>query len=536
MSFGDFDFIIVGAGSAGCVLANRLSADARNRVALLEAGPHDRRFWIRLPIGYGRTMWDPVVNWQFYTEPDPNMDGRRIYWPRGRVLGGSSSINGLIAIRGHRDDYDHWARLGNIGWSWNDVLPYFVKLESNPDHAESQLHGSCGPIAVSSIKRRHELIESFIASAQAHGIPRTDDFNGESQEGAGYYQLTMKDGWRVSAANAYLRPVRRRQNLRVITNALAKRVLFERGRAAGIECCVGQEECVIWARRGVIICAGAIQSPHLLMLSGIGPATALRQYGIPIIVDRASVGENLQDHLQFRLIYRCSKPITTNDQLRSVVGCVRMGLEWLFYRGGPLALGINQGGLFVRMMPDSKRPDIQFHVATLSADMAGGKVHGFSGFTLSVCQLRPESRGRIELASADPLMRPRIHANYLATETDRTCAVRAISFARQLARTSPLSDYVAAELMPGPAVESEVDLLAFARQTGATIFHPAGTCRMGADDAAAVDHHLRVRGVERLWVADCSIMPRLVSGNTNIPAIMIGEKASDLILQDVRQQ
>jgi choline dehydrogenase-like flavoprotein len=218
MSFGDFDFILVGAGSAGCVLANRLSADARNRVALLEAGPHDRRFWIRLPIGYGRTMWDPVVNWQFYTEPDPNMDGRRIYWPRGRVLGGSSSINGLIAIRGHRDDYDHWARLGNIGWSWNDVLPYFVKLESNPDHAESQLHGSCGPIAVSSIKRRHELIESFIASAQAHGIPRTDDFNGESQEGAGYYQLTMKDGWRVSAANAYLRPVRRRQNLRVITN------------------------------------------------------------------------------------------------------------------------------------------------------------------------------------------------------------------------------------------------------------------------------------------------------------------------------
>jgi choline dehydrogenase-like flavoprotein len=535
MSFGEFDFVVVGAGSAGCVLANRLSADARTRVALVEAGPPDRSLWIKLPIGYGRTMWDPVVNWKFYTEPEPNMDGRRIYWPRGRVLGGSSAINGLIVIRGQADDYDHWARLGSTGWSWNEVLPYFIKAETNPDPAESQLHGRHGPVPVASIRTKHELIEAFIASAQAHGLPRTDDFNGAAQEGAGYYQLTTRNGWRVSAADAYLRPARSRRNLRVITDALVKRVLFQEGRAAGIVCRVGAEDVGIQARRGVIVCAGAVQSPQLLMLSGIGPAAVLRRNGIAVVVDRASVGENLQDHLQFRLIYRCSKPITTNDQLRSLLGRIRIGLEWLLYRGGPIAVGINQGGLFARVLPGANRPDIQFHVATLSADMAGGKVHDFSGFTLSVCQLRPESRGRIELASANPFEPPRIFANYLATETDRACAVRGISFGRELAQTKPLSDYIVAEVMPGPQVKSEADLLAFARQSGATIFHPAGTCRMGADEGAVVDPQLRVRGVDGLWVADCSIMPTLVSGNTNLPAIMIGEKASDLILQDARR-
>jgi len=532
MNSDEFDFIIVGAGSTGCVLANRLSADSRHRVALLEAGPHDRSFWIHLPIGYGRTMWDPIVNWRFYTEPEPNMDGRKIYWPRGRVLGGCSSINGLIAIRGQREDYDHWASLGNAGWSWNEVLPYFIKSESNPDHGTSQLHGSGGPMAISSIKQRHELIEAFIAAGQAQGIARTDDFNGESQEGAGYYQLTTRSGWRISAAKAYLRPARKRQNLRVITDTLVTRVLLEQKRAVGVQCRIGAQDRVMRARRGVIICAGAIQSPHLLMLSGIGPAAQLQQHGIATIVDRAGVGENLQDHLQLRVIYRCSKPITTNDQLRSLLGCARIGLEWLLLRAGPLAVGINQGGLFARVMPDAMRPDVQFHVATLSADMAGGKLHPFSGFTLSVCQLRPESRGRIALASADPTVPPRIHANYLATERDRGCAVRAISFARKLARTTPLSDYVAAEESPGPIAQSDADLLAFARQNGATIFHPAGTCRMGADEAAVVDPRLRVRSVEALWVADCSIMPTLTSGNTHLPATMIGEKGADLILQD----
>jgi choline dehydrogenase len=527
-----FDFVVVGAGSAGCVLANRLSADPRNRVALIEAGPRDRNFWIHLPIGYGRTMWDSKVNWKFYTEPEPQMDGRRIYWPRGRVLGGSSSINGLIVIRGQAADYDHWAKLGNHGWSWQDVLPYFIKLERNEDLAGDQLHGSSGPLQVTSIRERHELIEAFIAAANRHGIPRSSDFNGREQEGVGYFQLTTRNGWRDSAAAAYLRPAATRRNLSILTDTQVGRILFAGNRAVGVTCRSGATVRTIAAKRGVVLAAGAIQSPQLLMQSGIGPGDELRRFGIPVKIDRPAVGQNLQDHLQFRLIYRIAKPVTTNDALHTLWGRFKLGWDWLVHRRGALAVGINQGGLFARLQPEAKTPDIQFHVATLSADMAGGKVHDFSGMTLSVCQLRPQSRGAITLASADPFDRPRIHANYLAAEGDRRFAVASIAFARKLAATAPLSDYIAAEVTPGPAVQSDDDILRFARSNGATIFHPAGTCRMGADEDAVVDPNVRVRGAERLWVADCSIMPTLVSGNTSVPAMMIGEKAADLILQD----
>jgi len=527
-----FDFIVVGGGSAGCVLANRLSADARNSVALIEAGPRDSNFWIHLPIGYGRTMWDPRVNWKFYTEPEPHLDGRRIYWPRGRVLGGCSAINGLIVIRGQPQDYDHWAQLGNRGWSWRDVLPYFVKIESNSDLGGDQLHGAHGPLQVNSIHERHELIEAFIAAANRHGIPRTIDFNGREQEGVGYFQLTTRNGWRDSAAAAYLRPVAKRRNLTILTDTQVGQILFAGRRAAGVTCRSGASMRTVNARRGVVLAAGAVQSPHLLMLSGIGPGEELRRHGIAVRVDRAAVGRNLQDHLQLRLIYRIAKPITTNDALRSLWGRFKLGRDWLFHRRGPLAVGINQGGLFARLMPDAKTPDIQFHVATLSADMAGGKVHDFSGMTLSVCQLRPNSRGSITLGSADPYERPRIHANYLAEESDRHFAVESVRFARKLAQTAPLSDYVAAEVTPGPNIETADDILRFVQAHGATIFHPAGTCRMGADQDAVVDPRLRVRGAEGLWVADCSVMPTLISGNTNVPAMMIGEKAAEMILQD----
>ena len=468
----EFDYVVVGAGSSGCVLANRLSADGSVRVAVIEAGPRDSSFWIHLPIGYGRTMWDPVVNWKFETEPEPNMVGRQIYWPRGRVLGGSSSINGLIVIRGQHEDYDRWARNGASGWSWNEVRPYFIKIESNADLAGDQLHGSSGPLPVSSIGRRHELIEAFIAAGEANGVPRTEDFNGRAQEGAGYFQLTTRNGWRMSAADAYLKPAAKRANVSVLTDTQVLRILFDGRQAIGVACRTGETTRVVKARRGVVLSAGAIQSPQLLMLSGIGPAKHLQEHGVPVLIDRPSVGQNLQDHLQFRLIYRCAKAITTNDALRTLWGRAKLGLEWLLFRTGALAVGINQGGMFARLMANAKTPDIQFHVATLSADIAGGKVHDFPGFTLSVCQLRPESRGHIALASSDPMARPRIFANYLATATDRDYAVQSIGFARKLAGTPPLAGLVEAEVTPGPGVRTDGEVLDFARAQRCHHFPP----------------------------------------------------------------
>ena len=540
----EFDYIVVGAGSAGCTLAGRLSEDPATSVLLLEAGPADKSFWIHLPIGYGKTMWSKTYNWCFETDPDPNMNGRRIYWPRGKTLGGSSSINGLIYIRGQREDYDHWDALGNRGWSYDEVLPYFVKSEHN-QRGVSAFHGASGPLVVSDIGARDPLIEAFIAGAGEIGVPRTEDFNGAAQGGAGYYQLTTKNGLRWSAARAYLGPAKQRANLKIETGAFAAGIELANGRATGVRYRHHGAMKSALARAEVLLSAGAIQSPQLLQLSGIGPPALLQSHGIAVAHASPGVGENLQDHLQIRALYESTQP-TTNDRLNTLLGKAGLGLQWLLFRSGPLAVGINQGGCFMRALhdedthgtsdDDTPRPDIQFHVATLSAEMAGGQVHPYSGFTLSTCQLRPESRGHVRIASSDPFVPPRMHANYLDTELDRRTTVAGLKAARAIAASAAMRPRIAREVKPGPAVESDADLLEFCRNHGATIFHPSGTCKMGpaSDPMAVLDERLRVRGVAGLRVVDCSAMPTLVSGNTHAPAVMLAEKAADMIRADAR--
>jgi choline dehydrogenase len=529
-----YDFVIVGAGSAGCVLANRLSEHGRYSVCLLEAGPADRYPWIHIPIGYAKTMFHPVYNWGFYTDPDPGMNDRRIYWPRGKVFGGCSSINGLIFIRGQRADYDAWASAGNTGWGWDDVLPYFRRAESN-DLGAGPTRGTDGPLSASSIKARHPLTEGFIGAAKELGVPHIPDFNTGDQEGVGYYQLTTRKGLRCSTAVAYLNPAKRRPNLTIEAQAQAEKILFDGTRAVGVQYRQNGQSQTVKAKREVILSAGALQSPQLLQLSGIGPSPLLKKFNIAPVHVLPGVGENLQDHLQIRLIYECTQPITTNDELRSPLRKLRMGLQWLLTRSGPLAIGINQGGLFTRVLEQSDTPDIQYHFGTLSADSAGGSVHPFSGFTMSVCQLRPESRGYVRITSGDPLQPPSMQPNYLSTELDRKTLIAAVRYTRKLAATGPLKRLIRSEYRPGNETQSDEQILEFCRQYGATIFHPSGTCKMGNDPLAVVDARLRVHGVQGLRVVDCSIMPTLVSGNTNVPVVMIAEKASTMILEDCLQ-
>lgn len=526
-----FDYIVVGAGSAGCALAARLVEKGAGSVLLLEAGPADKNMWIHIPIGYGKTMFDSRNNWQFYSEPEPELNGRKIYQPRGKTLGGSSSINGLVYIRGQAEDFDEWAKLGNTGWAWKDVLPLFKRSERN-ERGNSEYHGGDGCLGVSNIRGKHELVEAFIQAGQENGIPRIDDFNGEKQEGVGYFQLTTRNGLRCSSAKGYLRPLRGNSSLKVETEAQATSLVFEGKRAVGVRYTQRGKAIEVRAAKEVILSAGAFQSPQLLMLSGVGHEDELKQHGIPVRHHLPEVGKNLQDHLQVRLIYKCTKPITTNDQLRTLWGRAAIGLRWIFRREGPVAAGIQLGAMFARARPDAARPDVQFHFGTISADMAAGKPHDFSGFTISMCQLRPKSRGTVSLKSSDPFMPPSIRLNFFSEQYDRETMVAGLKLTRRLTESSALKAYIAEEYRPGPAMQTEEDMVRFVREQGTTIFHPVGTCRMGGDAGSVVDPSLKVRGVEGLRVADASIMPLLLSGNTNAGAIMIGEKAADLILQE----
>jgi choline dehydrogenase len=529
--FGTFDYIIVGAGSAGCVLANRLTESGRHRVLLLEAGPADRNPWIHIPIGYAKLFTNAKVNWLYESEPEPELNNRRIIQPRGKVLGGSSSINGLVYIRGQKEDFDLWRQLGNAGWSWDDVLPYFKKAESQQRGAD-EYHGGDGPLSVSDQTEPHELCEAFIAAGQQTGIPRNDDFNGASQEGVGYFQTTSRKGLRCSTAVGYLRPARKRPNLTVVTAALTTRILFDGTRAIGIVFTRGGESMLARAAGEVILSAGAINSPQALQLSGVGPGGLLRGLGIDIVREVPGVGANLQDHFQTRMVFRCSRKITLNDDVANPLRKVGIGLQYALRRKGPLTISAGYVGAFLRTDPRLATPDVQVHFLTFSTDKMGTALHDFPGFSASICQLRPESRGSVAIKTADPGDAPAIRVNYLSTELDRTTMVAGLRLLRKISQAPAMAPYVEAELEPGPACRSDADWLAFCRARGSTIYHPTCTCRMGDDATAVVDARLRVRGLDRLRVVDGSIMPNVVSGNTNAAIVMIAEKGAEMILQD----
>ncbi|MEQ5818249.1 choline dehydrogenase [Halomonas sp. SCS19] len=529
-----FDYIIVGAGSAGCVLANRLSEDPEVSVLLLEAGGSDWNPWIHVPVGYFKTMHNPATDWCYLTDPDEGIDGRRLQWPRGKVLGGSSSLNGLLYIRGQREDYDVWAQLGNDGWDYDSVLPYFKKSECQERGADDY-HGADGPLKVSDLRLRREIAERFIEAAKASGIPENRDVNGARQEGVGYFQQTSYKGFRCSTAKAFLRPALKRPNLTLVKRAHCQRLLLEGKRVVGVEYRQGQSTHRASARLEVLLSSGAIGSPQILQCSGIGDPDHLAEVGVDCHHALPGVGENLQDHLQIRLVFKTSCR-TLNDEVRHPLRKLAVGTQYALTRTGPLTLAASQVCIFTQSREGLDRPDIQFHMQPLSADKPAEGVHPFSAFTSSVCQLRPTSRGRIRITSADPAVYPSIQPNYLSTEEDCRVAVDAIKVARRIAEQAPLAEVITDEYVPGREYQSDEQLLEAARRYSQTIYHPAGTCKMGHDDLAVVDDRLRVHGLEGLRVVDASIMPIIVSGNTNAPTIMIAERAADMIKADRRAQ
>lgn len=533
-----YDYIVVGAGSAGAALAHRLSESGRHTVLVLEAGGDDRRFWLQVPIGYGKSFYDPDVNWMYMTEPVAAAGGRRSYWPRGKVLGGSSTINAMVYVRGQAEDFEDWRAAGNPGWGWPEVLATYKRMERHA-WGESAFHGGAGPLRVSAPSADlHPLCRTFLDGGAEAGVPVNPDFNGASQEGVGTYHLTIHNGLRMSASRAYLWPARRRANLRIETGALATRIVFDGRRAVGVEYRKAGRIETAQAAREVIVCAGAVNSPQLLLRSGVGPAAELAALGIAVVIDRPAVGRNLQDHYCVDFIYRSTRP-TLNEQLHPLYGKLWAGFKYLTTRRGPLALSLNQAGGFVRTRPDLDRPNIQLYFSPVSYRKAPPGTRPlmnpdpFPAFLTSISQCRPTSRGVLRLASADPTAAPEIQPNYLATEHDLQENLEGVRFMRRLTATPSMRALIAEEELPGPGVEDDEALIAYIRETGVTVFHPTSTCRMGPDPQRdVVDPMLRVHGTTGLRVADASIFPTIPSGNTNAPSMMVGERASDLILQE----
>ena len=533
----EFDYVIVGAGTAGCVLANRLSVDPRTSVLLIEAGGKDDYFWIDIPVGYLYTIGNPRTDWCYKTEPTDGLNGRSIGYARGKVLGGCSSINAMIYMRGQRSDYDHWASLGNRGWSWDDVLPIFKRSEDY-QHGAGEFHGSGGELRVEERRVDWEILDAWRDAAAECGIPKIDEFNTGDNFGNAYFQMNQRRGVRWSATKAFLRPAMQRPNLHVLTDAHVEKVLTQSGEnglaATGVAVRTSSGPREYRARHEVLLAAGSIGSPQILQLSGIGPRAVLESAGVTPVLDVPGVGENLQDHLQIRLIWKVSNTRTLNARARTLFGKAAMGLEYLLFRTGPLTMPPSQLGAFAKSRPDLAMPDLEWHVQPLSLDKFGDDLHSFDAITPSVCNLRPASRGHVHIRSADSGDAPAISPNFLSAAEDLQTAVEGIRFTRRIMQSAGLARFSPQEWKPGPEFQSDTDLSKAAGDLGTTIFHPVGTCKMGADDAAVVDDRLRVRGVARLRVIDASIMPTITSGNTNAPTVMIAEQGAKFVLSENR--
>ena len=526
----DYDFIIVGGGSAGCVLANRLSEDPKNKVLLLEAGGKDNYIWIHVPVGYLYCMGNPRTDWGFTTVEQDGLNGRALNYPRGRVLGGCSSINGMIYMRGQANDYDGWRQMGNTGWGWDDVLPYFKKSEDYYAGAD-EVHGSGGEWRVEEQRLSWEILDAYRDAAEQAGIAKIEDFNRGDNEGSSYFRVNQKGGWRWNTSKGFLRPAKKRTNLTVVTHAQVQRVIFDGKRACGVEVKRHGRTEIYCTNSEVILSAGSVGSPQILELSGIGNSTHLQKMGIDVVHRSDAVGENLQDHLQLRVAFRVKNVKTLNQRAGSMLGRLGIGLEYALSRKGPMSMAPSQLGIFAKSGPEVETADLEFHVQPLSLEKFGDPLHSFPAFTASVVPLRPQSRGSIHIASPDPSAHPTIDPNYLSNEADKLVAVRAIRLAREIAVQPAMRKYNPSEIKPGRAYQSDEDLANVAGEIGTTIFHPVGTCRMGIDDLAVVGIDLRVKGVIGLRVVDASVMPTIPSGNTNSPTIMIAEKAADMILR-----